>query len=1250
MLNREKTKHLILTLIVLISGAGTAHSETLNFACEDTLDIDIIGSDVSKGDSVCVDLVFTGFDNLNSLQFSINWDPSVLKFSSLQDVNPGNEINNLIPALSFGLFDAASGNIRFIWYDPEVNGESAPDNFVVARICFQAVGAPGEETDIMISNIPLKFEAIDTSQNLLCLLDDGDETIRITLPTDLCVIAKSCASRTSNGSITIEPYGGQPPYTVNIPSIGVVGDIINDQGDSRTYGMLSPGSYTIIVTDDTGRDTTIMIEIMNEEPLGIDTVDIRYPTCSDGNNGIIEVEASGGVPPYSYVWSPISASGQTRLTRIPGDVYTVTVKDSLGCVSTATFDLTQDILRADSNIIRYPSCPGVNDGVLEVTASGGATFPGGTYNFRWTINPSANNRGISSTNDMLGGSGYVVVYDANNCTDTIFFDLPAENVLQTSIITDSLQCHGDSSGRVVIIADPMTMGNPPYQFLITRPNGSPVTGGSVLLNEYRHDSLWAGDFILNLRDNNGCLRVDTFRIQEPDPLDVIVVDADTSAGCDQASNAYMEVNGFNGNGGPFTFSWDYQNSTSNRIEDLTGGQYTVTVTDRKGCEAERSFEIRGANSPVITGFDIQDVGCPGDTSGRITVLYSEGDTSINNILWSNGRSGETITGLDEGEYIVTITDENGCMAIDTAVVNVPPTSVQITSFIIDTPSCNGSFDGFLQIMVEGGIGNYRYQWSNNTMDSVLTNIGAGRYIVAVRDESNCPPVVDTFDIPEPPAVEINILDVQPVSCNDDTTCNGVVIAEASGGPDPSLGYNFIWSSGEIGRSSPDTATMLCKGEQLVIAANGDCVDSMYIDIPAPDKLSIDFDASEVTRPSCTGFDDGSITIVPEGGTGTRRVRWDFGPTSNTLNNLPAGVYYFYVEDDNGCLYRDSVELRDPEPLEAFVLDAASRDISCNGDQDGRIVVSWQGGNRGAASFTWTPSVSTDSVASDLGAGRYEIEVTDQQGCMDSLVVELEDPEPIQADFPMSDTVGCFGGQLPVTVVGATGGNGPDFSFSINNGPRRPLGDEVNLFSGNYSITVFDRSGCRIDSSITIYQPMEITVDLGPDVLEVNLGDSVTLCYQTNLTTNQIQQVIWTPSGNPTDSTLRCIILKPTDDTRVSILIEDENGCIAEDEIRLEVDKNRRVFIPNVFNPLGNVNTKWEIFTGQGVDRLMSVQVFDRWGELIYQKEDPQEGDGWDGRFQETNEPMPNGVYIYVVKVLYLDGHEEIRRGDLTIMR
>ena len=1215
----------------------------------DTLEIEFTGGNVQPGDTICVDMILRGFTDVNSLQFSLNWDPSIIEYVGVQDVNPGDSIYQLTP-LSFGATQAPDGSLRFVWFDNEVDGESVVGPYVVAKLCFVAVGLPGEKTSLTISDIPLRIEAEDPDGNKFCI-PVIENPICITLPSDLRADLSSCSTQGSSGSITVKAWGDNFPFDVDIPSLGIAGDQIPRSGDCLVYDMLSPGSYTVIVRDASGNDTTMTIQVINAPPIQIDTVDLREPRCATDANGRIQIDVVGGVPDYVITWSPVSASGQTTLRRLPRGVYSVQVKDSMGCIATDTFDFNKTVLSIDSIRVVPATCTGRDNGLLEVVASGGTPFGGGLYDFFWSMNPAANNRGTSSTNDRLSGSGFVIVEDASGCRDTLNFDIPSEFNLEVDIEIDSVLCHGDSTGQVRITALTSDSIISPYFFIISELGGGPVTGGAVLVNQYNHDSIWAGQFTISLRDGAFCTLDDTFTIEQPNPLDIIIVDADTSAGCDPGFDAFIEVNGFEGAGGPFTFDWSHDNSTTPRVDSLLPGNYTVTVRDKNFCEANRTFEITGATGPTITGFDIKGIGCPTDTSGTIRVFYQIGDTTIRSIDWSNGASGEFITSLGTGQYIVTITDENGCTATDTAVIDIPTNGLQITSFIVDTPSCNGLYDGFLQINVAGGVGPYSFLWSNNSRDSILTNINAGRYIVSIRDQSNCPPVIDTFDIPEPPSIDIALLQTDQVSCNNDTTCDGRAIASASGGPDPSAGYIFTWESGEVGFGAPDTASALCRGDQLLIVSNGDCADTLDITIEAPPAIELDIPNTSIIRPRCSGDMDGSISVSITGGTGVKTVTWDRGGfMGNNLNNVGAGTYAFLVEDANNCFYRDSVEVKDPDPFDARILDGATTDITCPGGNDGRITIVWTGGNPGPATYDWSPVNLTDSVGTDLPAGDYSIVVTDSRGCTDTVDRTIVEPAPILADFPASDSVDCFGDQMPVTVIAANGGNGPDFTYSINNGSRRPLGDEVGLFAGSYLIRVFDQRGCSTDTTIEISQPADFMVDLGPGPIELELGDSLTICYQTNLTGRIVDSIVWTGPGTPEDSTLRCYQIKPVQNSIYSIQIFDEKGCEANDQIEVLVLNQGKVFVPNAFMPDGNANPVLTVFTGKGVQEVLSMEIYDRWGELVYRGQNLQTGEGWNGRWQNSGDFVMNDVYVYVVEVLYKDNTTEIRRGDVTLIR
>lgn len=1220
----------------------------------DTILIEFGGGTFQRGDTVCFDMTYTGFDNVIFIQYGINWDPNVIKLVDIRDINPGGEIQ-FFSRNSFGTVGSEQGSSRVVWLDDNLNGQSAPDGFVVARLCFEIVGAPGDKTALTVSDFPIGREAEDPNEVPFCI-PITTNPICVGQTTRLFAKTTACSTEGAEGELSVKAWGNSPPFLVSIPELGIVNASIDVPGDCLNYDNLTPGEYNVTVRDGMGNDTMINIRVFDSPRINIDTSELIFPTCANSSNGRIIIDVTGGVPfndgnPFYLVsWEPISAPGVTTLRRLPSGKYIATAQDSLGCIATDSFDFDAAALSVDTNLIQAASCDGRNDGELEVIPSGGAPLSGGRYRYFWS--DGFNDIGRTSTNDNLSGTGFVIVEDDNGCRDTVFYDIPTRFSVDLAFEIDSVQCFGDSTGKLRIIATTSGMASGPYFFIVEEDGiPGPVLGGGVTSDTYFHDSIWAGTFVVRVRDANFCTLIDTFEIHQPDPVEVILVDINTSAGCDEISTAYLEVDGFSGSGAPYRYQWDYENRTTARIDSLPVGMYTVTVFDVNDCEATRSFEVTGNNGPEITGFDITPVGCSGDTSGRVTVFYTLGDTTIASIDWSNGESGEEIVNLGEGQYIVTITDENGCRAIDTAQVDPPMDGLMITSFIIDTPSCNGLFDGFLQVNVAGGVGPYTFQWSNNERDSILTQIGAGQYIVAVRDQSNCPPVLDTFTVPDPPSIDINLISTEMVSCDNDTVCDGQAIAEASGGPEPERGYVFTWESGEIGFGTPDTANALCKGDQLLIVSNGNCADSLEINIDAPPPLNIDFPASNLIRPSCFGDGDGSIQLVTTGGTGVRTVTWDRNMfMGNNLNNIPSGTYAFTVEDNNGCEFRDSLELRDPAPLVASIIEAASSDIRCQGGSDGRISILWNGGNSGPASFNWTPGGISDSVRNELAAGDYQIIVTDSKGCMDTVERTISEPDPIVADFPSSDSVNCFGDQLPVTVVAANGGNGPNFTYTINNGARRPLGEEVNLFAGTYTITVFDAKGCMEDTTILIQQPDEFEVDLGPGPIEMELGDSTTICYATNLVGRRIDSVVWTGLGTPEDSTLRCLVIKPTENTLYMVEVKDQFGCSANDQLEVIVLNQGKVFVPNVFSPEGNINTVLSVFTGPGVQTIDFMEIYNRWGELVYRQEDLQNGDGWNGRWENTGDLLLNDVYVYVVKVTYKDNTTEFRRGDVTLIR
>lgn len=175
------------------------------------------------------------------------------------------------------------------------------------------------------------------------------------------------------------------------------------------------------------------------------------------------------------------------------------------------------------------------------------------------------------------------------------------------------------------------------------------------------------------------------------------------------------------------------------------------------------------------------------------------------------------------------------------------------------------------------------------------------------------------------------------------------------------------------------------------------------------------------------------------------------------------------------------------------------------------------------------------------------------------------------------------------------------------------------------------------------------VDLGPDI-QLALGDSV----QLQALTNQLDSFIieW---GQP--QFLSCSDCpepwaSPAYTTTISVRLVNKNGCEARDFLRVIVEKNDGVFIPNAFSPNNdNINDFFAVYTDKSVRKVNTFMIFDRWGEKMFESRDfmPNiEQLGWDGRL--NGRPMQPGVYVYFTEVEYVDGRKGFFEGGFTLIR
>lgn len=777
-----------------------------------------------------------------------------------------------------------------------------------------------------------------------------------------------------------------------------------------------------------------------------------------------------------------------------------------------------------------------------------------------------------------------------------------------------------------------------------------VTGSDMITG------LPVGNYDVTITDANGCKHLDgTSLINSNVVVDSIDLQHVSCIG--GGMDGTITVAGSGGNG-TFTYIWDSGETTAS-ISNKIPGNYCVTVMDGNMCPAVRCFEILAPVEPVIDSITVSEVLCPNDMNGSLTVNFTEANSPVNLFTWDNGGNTQTIDNLGPGEYKVTITATDGCT--DSSMISiVTPPEIALT-FNAVPPQCPTSMTGgTIELMPTGATTPYQVFWEDGNTNFVRPGLACdSTYTVSVTGANGCDTIVEQIFLPCPPSIGVVFTDTVGTNCGGPGGSNdGQAMATAFGGTSTAGVYNYEWvSSGETTPNAvSSTATMLSPGWNIININDNICSYTDSVFISSPPAINVPLDDITFVDVSCLGGNDGSITIAASGGTPGYTYNWQGGVTGSTIDNQMAGIVSVTITDANSCSLVTNLEINEPDLLEIFVDSTQLQQVGCEGDSSGLISLFALGGNTltGPTTYEWTDGVSTSSVASNLKAGTYSVTATDHRGCTATTLVTLTEPDPIEFDIADIVEPECFGYQTVITIDTAFGGNGPLYEFSINNGPKRPIQGAIPVLGGqNNLVTVFDRNGCREEEEVFVDQPALLVVDLGNDTI-IELGETLTLDpFIGSLL--PIDSVVWQPTNVTCVDTVTCLEVEvsPLETQMYTLMVFDTMGCSGSDEIIVEVDKNRNVFIPNVFSPNGDgLNDLFKPFVGAGVQNINYMRVFDRWGEVLYERAgqylpDPLDLTGWDGKLKGKR--MNPGVYVYLIEVQFVDGQVLLYRGDVTLL-
>ncbi len=432
-------------------------------------------------------------------------------------------------------------------------------------------------------------------------------------------------------SFVAQIQSGTPPFTY-----------IWDFGDGSTSNLITPvhvyasqGYYntTLTVTDANGCNSSGGVGISVSQIVA--TVIPNGVSCAGGNDGGLQVIATGGHPPYTYSWS--NGSTVQMMNNLMAGNYAATVTDSWGCSTTVTGTVFEPTPLTATHVVINESTTGTFDGAIDVTVGGG-TPP---YSFLWS-----NAMFTEDVSGLCSGTYSAIITDANGCTvstTAVVTGSCANNTLVVSITSQDLSCTHTTDTLTANV----TGGTPPYSFQWN--NGANTS--EITVDQ-------AGIYLVWVTDDSGCVQIAADTLLNTGV--VVALQSSHPVSCNGIPDGSLSVT-VTGGSPPYTYLWN-TGTTADSITGIVAGTYTLTVTDAALCEATFSYFV--SQSSTNYGYYVYATGTSANCSNNGTATVSVyGGTAPFTFLWSNSDTSQTLTGLSSGSYSVTVTGADGCIRI-----------------------------------------------------------------------------------------------------------------------------------------------------------------------------------------------------------------------------------------------------------------------------------------------------------------------------------------------------------------------------------------------------------------------------------------------------------------------------------------------------------------------------------------------------------------------------------------------------------
>ena len=591
----------------------------------------------------------------------------------------------------------------------------------------------------------------------------------------------------------------------------------------------------------------------------------------------------------------------------------------------------------------------------------------------------------------------------------------------------------------------------------------------------------------------------------------------------------------------------------------------------------------------------------------------------------------------DGEYVLRVTTAEGCAVSDPAMIQRPI----VRDHLPDTIAICRLGD---TVYVSSGLSSgASYLWSDGSTGARFPVASPGTYSVTVTEA--CVAHTESFTVALAPPFTYSVTLSPANACLGDT----ITVTLSSNFFRPQYTFRSLPSGAGLVSSGGRVTVVVGEHDALLAFVGNECQRARDT-IVLPQGLPFPTPRASITDLTCPGG-TGSIE-VDLGGQSTTSISWFdeeerlIETGTPVLEVTRAGRYRLLLSDGVRCDQTyDYTVSQGEEPqlqlttVQPFCGQGGSIAVDTTGMTAG-YRIHWELDGQLLATSEGTFKIDRPLV------GRYTAVVTTPGGCELRKTVVIAMPSAIVAetDYRFTDCDREDGGMLWVT---ATGGLRP-YRYQLEGGAGQRDSTFTGLTPGSYRVEVTDATGCSLlTDTVTLSKPRRVPIELGTDI-SLRPGESAQLTAKVNGTDRPGGSLAWYPAAGLSCSDCPQPTVSPAYSTTYTVTYTTLDNCTSSDRLLVTVDERPAVYLPTGFSPNGDgTNDRFTPLLGSGALALTELNIYDRWGELLWQKSTTEQL-AWDGTFR--GKPLPNGVYAYTGEVLLATGSRRRIDGAVTLLR